>query len=175
MQSETHLFLRRTRPDDAKIILEWENDVENWEVSENDSPYTLYDIQQLIRELEDTQSAGQLRLMIESKAEGRIYGAVDVFNIDFVTKTGGIGILVGRPEDRLKGIGKQSLLLLERWLSEHLPLKKLYAEVKDTNEPSLRLFNATGYDKIGKKRTKLKNGTYIQYIIFEKWLNDWLF
>ena len=53
---------------DASVVLEWENNPENWEVSDTKEPFTAQEIDDFVRLPQDINSQQQLRLMIcESK------------------------------------------------------------------------------------------------------------
>ena len=47
------IYIRPVNHADAELILDWENNEENWSVSENDSPYSIGDIIVLIGELKN--------------------------------------------------------------------------------------------------------------------------
>lgn len=162
--------LRVPIQDDAELILSWENDKENWEVSENDSLYTLEDIRNLITELKDPVVAGQARYMITTGNDN--LGAVDLFQIDFNEGKAGVGILIADKNNRRKGIALKALQLVEK-KALALNVNYLTATIHTNNEPSLKLFEKAGYTKKqSAETTNLPNADYLQTILVEKWLND---
>ena len=89
------IALRLPKISDAETILNWENNPDNWEVSENDSPYNLEDIIALIKSFQTENLPSQLRFIIH--AEEVLLGAVDIFDINYENKSGAIGILIAGP------------------------------------------------------------------------------
>ena len=60
-----HIFLRAIEPSDIELIYEWENDIENWIVSNTQTPFSRFVLEQYITSAhEDIYTAKQLRLII---------------------------------------------------------------------------------------------------------------
>ncbi len=173
MKVNSTISLRSAKLEDAEIILDWENNLENWAVSSNNSPYSLIDIQMLIISLRNVRKACQARFMIIHKSSNEILGSVDLYEIDWGNKTAGVGVLISSKKYRSKGFASEALLLLEELAINEWELKHFNAEVHLTNIPSLKLFEKCGYKKKdGVIKAKSPNGDYIETILFEKWLND---
>lgn len=148
---------------DSQQMLDWENNPENWLVSENDSNYSLEDIQNFIRE--NKHSTTQKRWMIDFKSQ--TVGMIDLFEIS--NNSAGVGVLVDSKFQNL-GIAKLALSELETVAVTKLNLKVLKATVHQANIPSVRLFESQNFKKIKSEGVKSINGQYIQTIFFEKWL-----
>ena len=147
--------------DDAVLILDWENNVENWAVSENDSKYSLFDIVMLIGELQDIQKAKQGRWIICTTEDDAVIGCVDLTEVNFEENRAEVGILIAEKENRRKGYALQALQLIES-KAEELDLNKLSCSIHSTNISSLELFKKNDY----KQLDKISNDIYF----FEKWL-----
>lgn len=148
---------------DSELILTWENDPENWLVSENDSEYSIEDIQNFI--LENSESKEQKRWMIDF--DHQIVGMIDLFEIQ--QNEARIGVLVDSKFQN-RGIAKIALSELETIAVKKLNLQVLKATVHQKNVPSLRLFESQKFKKIKIEEVKSINGAYLQTIFFEKWL-----
>ena len=169
----SRIALREATLKDCEIILDWENNLENWAVSNNTSPYSLMDIQMLIISLRDIRKACQARFMILEKDSRRILGSVDLYEINWKEKTAGVGVLISDGQDRCKGYASEALLMLEELAIKNWELKYFNAEVHTTNHASVRLFENCGYQqKEGGYKAKSPNGDYIQTLLFEKWLKE---
>ncbi len=155
------IFIRKVEFDDAEFILHWENNEENWAVSENSSPYSLFDIISLISELQDVRKAEQGRWMICSKESLFPIGCVDLTGIDFENKTAEVGILIADKEVRRLGFALKTLHLVEEQAKE-LGLDKLLCSIHSVNIASIELFKKCNYQQLDGK----ENGIYF----FEKWL-----
>ena len=95
---------------DTVAVMIWENNTDNWEVSENNSSYTLCDINRLVTNLEDIRTAKQARFIICLSEDDSPIGTIDLFSIDFDLKTASIGILIADIGNRRKGYALESLL-----------------------------------------------------------------
>ncbi len=168
--SDSSIFLRYIEAKDAKQVLDWENNEENWAVSENDSPYSIYDILVLIEELQDIQKAKQARWMICLSINNKAIGNVDLTEIDFKNKQATVGILIADKELRNKGFASEAIRLIEVEAVK-IGVEKLVCTIHQSNKASIALFLKSGFKKIGlQKEPDLKEGDYIEALLFEKWL-----
>jgi RimJ/RimL family protein N-acetyltransferase len=148
---------------DAETILSWENNPENWEVSDNSSSYSLQDILQLIQSFQNVENPSQLRFLIHSGET--LLGAVDIFDINYENKSGAIGILISESEFRRKGYASQALKLIETE-AQKLGLNRLSALIHSENEQSRKLFEKMGY----LIKSNGETGEETNSIIVEKWV-----
>ena len=71
MESEL-IRLRALEPEDVNILYKWENDTEIWKVSNTVAPFSKHMLRQFIENQQrDIYETRQLRLIIESKADGK--------------------------------------------------------------------------------------------------------
>jgi len=94
--------LRAVEKDDAGTIFRWENNPANWKVSNTEVPFSLYDIHQLIEQQSDIRKSGQMRLVIETSAESRPVGVIDLYDLNFKHGYAAIGILIAADADKGK-------------------------------------------------------------------------
>ena len=164
------IYIRPIELGDAVEVLRWENDVDNWSSSNNDSPYQLWDIVRLIETLQNIQVSKQARWIVCDSVTDKTIGAVDLCAIDFDTKEAIVGILIADPENRQKGSAFESLQLIEKE-AINIGVHKLTCMIHPENKPSLALFEKSNFNKIGKSDDKyLSDGVYIEALLFEKWL-----
>lgn len=159
------IALRLPELTDAKMILAWENDPENWAVSDNEGEYELEDIEDLIQSFHADEKPTQLRFLI--CAHGELLGAVDIFDINYENKSGAIGILIAKLTHRKKGFAGTALRLMEHE-AIRLGINKLLASMYTRNVASRRLFEGAGY-KMVKSPIKVRNEQDL--ILVEKWIN----
>lgn len=156
------VILRLPILNDAPTILSWENNPENWEVSDNTSPYSIEDIEQLILSFQNHKEPSQLRFMI-CKDE-ILLGAVDIFDINYENKSGSIGILIAEDEFRRKGYASKALQLIELE-AQKLGVHQLKALIHTKNNKSRNLFEKMGYLIL-----KDEKGQQTDTIEVEKWV-----
>lgn len=157
------IALRLPQISDAQTILLWENNPDNWGVSDNDSPYSLNDIIQLIESFQNSINPSQIRFIIYSSEY--LLGAVDIFDINYENKTGAIGILIAEHEFRRRSYASKALKLIEEE-ARKLGIDRLSALIHSENEQSRNLFEKLGY----LIQSKGENGNEKESIVVEKWV-----
>jgi diamine N-acetyltransferase len=145
MWSNERIFLRQVEFDDLAILLRWENNPDNWEVSGTKSPFTEEEMIDFIVEQTDFRSSGQLRLMICLKEDALPVGAIDLFDINPNEQMAGVGILINDLQYRKKGYAMEALHLLKTIAQSELHLSQLYCTIHPGNKNSIRLFSNCGF------------------------------
>jgi diamine N-acetyltransferase len=147
-----HIYLRALEPEDLDFIYKVENDTSLWELSDTQTPYSRFLIEQyLANAQQDIFEAKQLRLTICTNDSTTI-GLIDVFDFNIKNKRAGIGILIQDKSDRYKGYGKEALELLVNYCFTTLHLHQVFANISEDNAASLSLFEGNGFEKIGLKK-----------------------
>lgn len=153
------IYLRQVIFDDLQVLLNWENDPENWEVSDTKTPFSEEEMIDFIVEQADFKSTGQLRLMICLLKNEKPVGAVDLFDIDEKKRSANVGILINCAEDRKKGYATEAIELLKTIAINFLSLQQLKCTIHTTNIASKQLFEKCGFRSI-----KTQNGGIDEYI-----------
>jgi diamine N-acetyltransferase len=147
-----HIYLRALDPEDLDFVYAIENDTTLWELSDTQTPYSRFLIKQYLENAQqDIFEARQLRLAICDTNDNTI-GLIDVFDFNIKNKRAGIGILIQSESERYKGYGKEALELLVNYCFKTLHLHQVYANISESNTPSLKLFEGNGFKKIGLKK-----------------------
>jgi diamine N-acetyltransferase len=147
-----HIYLRALEPKDLDVVYDIENDTSLWELSDTQTPYSRFLIKQYLENAQqDIFEAKQLRLAVCDKNDNTI-GLIDIFDLDIKNKRAGIGILIKSESDRYKGYGKEALEILVNYCFAALHLHQVYANISESNLPSLKLFQGNGFKKIGLKK-----------------------
>ncbi|MEZ4799657.1 MAG: GNAT family protein [Flavobacteriales bacterium] len=146
---------------DESFMFDWENNPENWAVSEGEGPYTLSEIRQFITTCDDLIEHHQIRFVVRQIQNQIPIGAFDFFNFDAKSNKVGLGILIADKSDRKKGYASECL-------TEHLPqmmqyfnLSEVYALVFKDNIASIRLFEKCGFTV--QRTTIYKNKSTLVY------------
>lgn len=142
--------LRALEPDDLNFLLKIENDESLWKISNTQIPFSKYLLTEYLKNAgEDIYTAKQLRLVI-CLPDGEAIGLLDFFDFDPKHKRAGIGIVLNEPH-RNKGIGNAVLSMVKAYARDSLDLHQLYANIGEQNSTSLKLFEKSGFRKIGTK------------------------
>lgn len=146
-----YIYLRALEPEDLDFVYEVENDIAFWVLSDTQVPYSRFLIKQYLENAkQDIFEAKQLRLAICTNDSNTI-GLIDVFDFNFKNRRAGIGILIKDHLKRNSGYGKEALNLLINYCFDVLQLHQVYANISEQNEASLKLFEGSGFKKIGLK------------------------
>lgn len=164
------IYIRPIDIPDALTVLNWENNPDNWDASDNKGEYQLFDIVRMIEESQNIHKICQGRWMICDKRNDELIGTTDLFDIDFEKGESNLGILVAEKENRQKGIAEKALLLLEEE-ARKLEIFTLRCAIHPNNLASVKLFEKLEFVKIGKTEQEFVNdGVYLQASIYEKCL-----
>lgn len=155
---ETDLIrLRALEPEDIDILYKWENDTDIWKVSSTVMPFSKYILRQFIEEQNrDIFETKQVRLIIESKADGRAVGAIDLFDLDPYNRRAGVGILVYDKKDTCQGYASSALSAIILYVFQYMGLNQLYCNILTSNPQSLNLFRSKGFEVVGLKKEWIK-------------------
>ncbi|MGZ4056166.1 MAG: GNAT family N-acetyltransferase [Bacteroidia bacterium] len=154
-----YVLLRAIEPEDIDILYQWENDTENWNISNTQAPFSRFVLEQYITAAQqDIYSAKQLRLMI-CDVEKKPVGCIDLFDFDPNHLRAGIGILIAEKTDRKKGYASEALQLLIEYCFLSLNLHQLYCNIGIDNEASVLLFQKHGFRITGLKKEWHREGT----------------
>lgn len=152
-------MLRAIEPEDIDVLYNWENDPENWTVSNTQTPFSRFVLEQYITTAHvDIYSAKQLRLMI-CDTEGKAVGSIDLFDFEPNHLRAGVGILVAEKSDRRKGYASEALELLINYCYDILNLHQLYCNITTDNESSILLFQKHGFQITGIKKQWTRSGS----------------
>ena len=148
-----NIHLRALEPEDVDVLYKWENNREIWHVSNTQTPFSRYVLEQfLVNAHEDIYTNKQLRLIISPNENDAAVGAIDLFDFDPYHLRAGVGILIAE-EYRNKGYAFEALELLKDYAFNNLLLKQLYANVTVSAPSSLQLFEKCGFEKVGLKKS----------------------
>ncbi len=151
------IYLRTLEPADADIILKWENNSDNWRVSNTLVPFSRKLIQDYVNSAQDIYSIKQLRFIICLLENDKEIGAIDLFDFDPYHHKVGLGILIAELEDRRNGYAKEAVLLIKEYCFNHLNLHQVYCNVLSENKASIDLFEKSGFTICGTKKDWIKN------------------
>jgi diamine N-acetyltransferase len=161
-----NICLRAIEPADADLLYQWENDETAWHLSNTITPFSRFVIDQYIMDSQlDFYTTKQLRLMIDSTADKKTVGSIDLFDFDPHHQRAGLGIMIAK-EFRNQQFASEALNLLIEYSFSTLDMHQLYCNILADNEISLSLFRKHQFEIIGNKRQWIK--------IKEQWVDEYL-
>lgn len=146
MSAVPTISIRALEPEDLEFLYMIENEPKLWTVGNSNVPYSRYVLHEYIASsANDIYKDGQVRLMIVDGA-GHNVGVVDLINFEPKHRRAEVGIVVASAY-RGQGYAQEALRMLTRYARQILRLHQLYALVSVSNENSLRLFTAAGFER----------------------------
>ncbi len=145
------IFLRAVEPTDLDTMFRWENDPENWLVSNTSNPFSKHVLEQYVFAIHDLMKDGQARLVICMNEGKDAVGAIDLFELDVVHRRVGVGILVDK-DHRGKGIASEALSIVIDHCFTTLGMHQIFCDVISDNESSMKLFKSNGFLETGVKK-----------------------
>jgi diamine N-acetyltransferase len=143
------MHLRALEPDDLEFLYALENDPSIWGVSDTLAPVSRHALREYLEHATaDFYVVRQLRLVITTEIGSPAVGVVDLFDYDPLHQRAGVGITILAAERR-HGYARQALELLKNHARQVLRLHQIYATVGADNAPSLKLFRAAGFRRVG--------------------------
>ncbi len=139
-----NIYLRNLSPLDASNLFDWENNPENWEVSNTEKLFTREEIEEFVHQPQDIHLNQQLRFMICLNNTNQSIGCIDLFEYE-IGKRVGVGILIADESSRNKGYATEALNLLIGYCRNELKVANIFCNIFKTNTPSIRLFENCGF------------------------------
>ena len=146
------IYLRTIEPKDAQIMFKWENDSENWKVSNTLVPFSEHLILQYVNSAQDIFETKQLRFIICLKETDEPIGTIDLFEYDPLHRRAGVGVLIDEVSERNKGYANEALQLMIQYSWDRLNLHQLFCNIFESNKHSIKLFEKNGFVETGVKK-----------------------
>lgn len=107
-----------------------------------------------------------VRCTIVDKETDEVLGLISLMSIDSVNRSAQLHIMIGRAENRGKGVGTFAVRAMVAHAFNDLNLCRIELGVLEYNLPALRLYEKIGFVREGLKRqSNYKNGDYHDLII----------
>ena len=150
------VHLRALEPEDLDFLYALENDPDIWGVSDTLAPVSRHALREYLAHAStDFYVVRQLRLVVTTEISREAVGVVDLFEYDPLHQRAGVGITI-LASQRRRGYARQALESVQEHARTALRLHQLYATVSADNGPSLRLFRAAGFRRVGTRHAWLR-------------------
>lgn len=154
--SNANITLRALEPDDVELLYKWENDRDVWRVSNTRTPLSKFALANYIKSADkDIWELKEMRLVIEDENHKPL-GSLELFEFDPYHGRAGVGVLVFEQSERRKGIALTALEMLFDYAKNELGLTQVYANIAESNLPSIALFKKLGFVEVGLKKNWLR-------------------
>jgi len=137
-------------PDDLARLFVWGDDPAIARLNEPYLPKNLDREREFwLNPLGDTR---RIFMAVRRVGRAEIAGYVQITAIEPIHRSANLGILIGRVEDRGRGLGYEAMELTIRFCRDHLNLSRLSLAVHADNVPAIALYEKLGFVTEGVQR-----------------------
>lgn len=167
--------LRAVEREDVKQFHEWVNDPEVTRGLSLYLPLSMQDEENWFEGITKRDpNEKPFAIEIRKGRNWKLIGNCGVFNIDFVNRSGELGIIIGEKAEWNKGYGAETMTLLLRHGFETLNLHRLFLRVYSTNVRAVRSYEKAGFLLEGRLREAVyKRGRYDDVLIMSVLRSEW--
>ncbi len=152
---------------------EWYGDQEVWHLTSwASAPLDKRSVKKLFDDRELSQADDSFAVHIRD--EDRPIGVITLTNISETHSSAGLSVILGSPEDRDKGYGREAIGLLLRHGFEDLGLNRIALSVFEFNDAAIATYEKLGFSEEGRFRQAIKRGdTYFDAILMSLVKPEW--
>lgn len=142
--------LRPLKIDDLEKTHEWRNNSELVKLTQGIRfPKTMEMDRDWFGHALNDKSNRNIYFGLEELSTKKYIGVFQLTNIDYISRNGVLGFIIGDMENQGKGYGYQANSLLINFAFHQLNLKKIISYIVEDNIPSIKLFNKLGFKQEG--------------------------
>ena len=143
------VMLRAIEPDDLPLLRQWINDPETARYLAPSWPVSTLDQRDWF---ERTRGASSTKKLAVELQDVGLVGMVSLMNADPLNRSVEVGITIGAAEQRGRGVASRALRLALDALFTRFGYNRVWAQILETNDASLKLFHRAGFTTEGTLR-----------------------
>jgi diamine N-acetyltransferase len=168
------VYLRPAERTDVPLFVSWMND---WRTSATlglTAPISEAMEERWFERMLEAQGHGNY-LFVSCRLDDDVpIGNCGLHQVDLVNGSAMLGIAIGRPEDRGKGFGTDTLRALVRFGFDSLRLERIWLDVYDRNPGARRVYERVGFVYEGTlRRAAFREGRYLDVIRMAILADEW--
>ncbi|MDF1672896.1 MAG: GNAT family protein [Vicingaceae bacterium] len=152
--------LREIQFTDVDLLLKWENNPDNWQISDTVAPFSRKQIEGFVNQQQSLKDNTQQRFIV--CLDGQPIGCIDLFEYDESASKAGVGVLIAQKKDRNKGYASVALNLLIDKCRNELNVVHLFCNIYKENKTSIRLFENCGFQFVDERKLDGKPVNYYE-------------
>jgi diamine N-acetyltransferase len=168
--------LRATEREDVKKFHTWVNDPEVTNYLSLYLPMSMTDEENWFNAMtQRSQNEKPLVIEVKDGNDWKMIGNCGVFDIDIVTRSAELGIMLGEKGEWNKGYGTEAITLLTRHCFETLNMNRVYLRVYAENLRAKRTYEKAGFIEEGRFREAVyKHGRYDDVFMMSILYSEWM-
>ncbi len=168
------VYLRSPERTDIPIFVRWFNDAELTATLEMRAPMSVPMEEAWFETMVKSQGIDNYHFTICLRADDRPIGTCNLFQVDKVNGSAGIGISIGERSLWDQGLGTEAMLALLDFGFGMVRLERLWLDVYDFNERARRSYEKCGFVLEGvQRRAIFKQGRFIDVHLMSILRDEW--
>lgn len=168
------VYLRAAERSDIPSFTAWFNDWRTSRTLSARAPMSLASEEQWFERMLADQGKGGYFFVLCRFDDDAALGTVGLFELDLANGSAGLGISIGRPEDRGRGYGTDALHALLAFGFEQLRLERIWLDVYAINPGARRIYERVGFVLEGtKRRAVFREGRYLDLDFMSILADEW--
>lgn len=149
-----NIFLRPVLEEDYTLFADFMNDFEGTVCTDTISDnYTEKEEREYF-----VPNSEKRQFAVVDEADGSLLGLVELFNINWIHGVGELGIFIGEPSERDRGVGYEAMMLALDYAFDILNLRTVYLTVCEFNQRGIALYKKCGFQQAGRLRNQRTYG-----------------
>ncbi len=159
------IYLRPLELEDSRLVVEWMNDREVLRYLTKTIPINSFREEEFIRTLYKDEKS--LHLGIVVREDHRLIGRISLVNIDLISRTAELSLVIGDRTAWGRGYGVEADALMLHYGFGFLNLHKIYAYVLEAHQNSVRILEENGLTREGVLREHIfRDGRYHNVLLY---------
>lgn len=168
MRKGNDLRFRKVEVNDADILAEWFNDLENVKFMSSRVRGRVHTSESQRHDIVRPDDGTEFLWMVHKGNLEAPIAHAGVDDIDYHDMRGEIFFLIGDKRAKGRGIGKDIVFFLQDFAFSHLSLNSLFATATMENVPSNHILQFTGFSRIGIRREyHFLEGRYYDEVFYD--------
>ena len=158
------IYLSPRNSDDVEKFTEWLNDFQVTDYTQRSA-----NVMTLQAESEYlNNSKEEYAMVIVTKDEDKMIGTVSIEQINFINRTGTLGIFIGDKDYRDRGYGTEAIKLILEYAFQYINLNNVMLTVMSYNDRAKRCYEKCGFKEFGRRHQSVyMDGKYYDTIYME--------
>lgn len=167
--------LRAVEREDVQKFHEWVNDPEVTRGLMLNLPMSLAEEESWFSMLSKRDPKEKpLAIEVKARQKWRLIGNCGIFDLDSISRSAELGIMIGDKSEWNKGYGSEAMDLLVRHGFETLNLNRVFLRVYTENIRAVRSYEKTGFVLEGRLRQAVyKHGKYDDVLVMSILRSEW--
>lgn len=156
------IYLSPRSIEDAEIFAEWMNDFQITDYTGRSHKIITLEAE---KEYLEKSINAECNFAIVTLENNKLIGTIGIEKIDYMNRTGTLGIFIGDKNYRNNGYGTEAIKLILEYGFHYMNLNNIDLSVMEFNERAIKCYEKCGFKEVGRRRkSKFINNKYYDII-----------